>query len=111
MATAISSRPKTCLTCSIQPPARGSKAPADAPTSSSGTLMPMASTNSARPPSTASPVWLMCSSAAASGAATQGLTTSAEMPPIANTPAYWPPRMRPPRLDRPSRNADGSCSS
>jgi hypothetical protein len=48
------------------------QAPADAPTSSSGTLMPAASANSAEPPSSTSRVWLRKTSAAASGAATQG---------------------------------------
>ena len=59
MATPKSTMPKTFLTCSIQVPARGSRLPADSPTSSSGTLMPMAIANSAVPPITTSLVWLM----------------------------------------------------
>ena len=57
-ATPSSSTPNTRLTPSIQAPARGSSAPAEAPTSSSGTLMPAASENSAVPPSQTSRVWL-----------------------------------------------------
>ena len=49
--------------------------------------MPAASENSAVPPSVTSRVWLMNTSAPASGAATHGLTISADTPPIANTPA------------------------
>ena len=59
IATASSIQPKTCLTRTIQAPARGSSEPADRPTSSSGTLMPAASANSATPPSSTSRVWLM----------------------------------------------------
>ena len=58
-ATASNITPKKCLTLSIQPPARGSKVPAESPTSSSGTLMPQAIENKARPPSSTSLVWLM----------------------------------------------------
>ena len=58
-AVAISSTPKKALTPSIHPPARGSRVPAPRPTSSSGTLMPAASANSATPPISAFPVWLM----------------------------------------------------
>jgi hypothetical protein len=58
-ATASSITPKACFTCAIQAPARGSSAPADSPSSSSGTLMPTAIANSALPPSTTSRVWLM----------------------------------------------------
>ena len=90
-ATASSITPKKVLTPSIQAPARGSSDPADTPTSSSGTLMPMARLNSARPPITTSLVWLMKTSAPASGAATQGPTISADSPPITNTPANLPP--------------------
>ena len=59
MATANRATPKKRLTESIQPPARGNRAPADRPTSRSGTPMPKARENSDTPPSTTSPVWLM----------------------------------------------------
>ncbi len=101
IATASSSTPKNCFTPSIQGPAFGSSAPAEAPTSSSGTLIPTASANSALPPSITSRVWLRYTSAPASGAATQGLTINADSPPIRNTPAMRPPRSRCPF--RPSR--------
>jgi len=52
--------------------------------------MPTAIANSAAPPMTTSRLWLMYSSAAASGAATQGPTISAEIAPITNTPASLP---------------------
>ena len=57
-ATPSSSTPNAALTSTIQAPARGSSAPAEAPISSSGTLMPAASENSAVPPSQTSRVWL-----------------------------------------------------
>ena len=50
--------PNPRLTSSIQAPARGSSAPADAPINSSGTLMPAAREKSAVPPSQTSRVWL-----------------------------------------------------
>ena len=57
-ATPTSSTPKAILTSTIQAPARGNNAPAEAPTSNSGTLMPAASEKSAVPPSQTSRVWL-----------------------------------------------------
>ena len=49
--------------------------------------MPAARANSADPPNTTSRVWLRYTRALANGAAPQGLTISAEIPPTANTPA------------------------
>ncbi len=91
MAIASIITPKKYFTAFIQPPARGSRAPADTPTSSSGTPMPSASTNSATPPSVVLPVCAMKASAAASGGATQGPTMTADSTPMANTPTKLPP--------------------
>ena len=55
-AVASSSMPKRRLTDSIHAPVRGSRAPAEPPTASSGTPMPQASANRAEPPSSTSPV-------------------------------------------------------
>ena len=90
-ATDSSITPKKLFTPSIQPPAPGSSDPAETPTSNSGTLMPIARLNRARPPITTFLVWLMNTSAPASGAATHGPTISADRPPITNTPANLPP--------------------
>ena len=57
--------------------------------------MPVASANSAAPPSTTSPEREICSSVPASGAETQGLTMIAEKTPIAATDAMRPPCRRP----------------
>jgi hypothetical protein len=73
--------------------------------------MPAASENRAEPPSATSRVWLRKTSAAASGAATHGLTISADTPPIAKTPAKRPPGKR---CDMPVSGPvtdAGSCSS
>ena len=78
------------MTAVIHAPDLGSHSPAEPPTTISGTLMPAASENNAVPPSATSRVWLMNTSAPASGALTQGLTISADTAPIANTPAAWP---------------------
>ena len=94
IATASKATPKKRLTASIQPPARGSKAPAERPISNSGMPMPMASENSDTPPSTTSLVWLMYSKAPAKGAATQGPTINAEMAPMTKTLVKRPPWMR-----------------
>ena len=51
--------PNTALTAVIHGPVRGSRLPADRPTSSKGRLMPQAIAYSAVPPSTTSRVWLM----------------------------------------------------
>jgi hypothetical protein len=53
------STPNRTLTAVIHAPARGSRLPADTPTSNSGRLMPQAMAYSALPPSTTSRVWLM----------------------------------------------------
>ena len=58
-ATASSSTPKNCFTAFIHDPARGSSAPSDTPTTTSGRPMPKAMTNSAVPPISASRVWPM----------------------------------------------------
>ena len=91
MAIASISTPKKYFTAFIQPPARGSSAPADRPTSSRGTPMPSASTNSATPPSVVLPVCAMKASAAASGGATQGPTMTADSAPMTKTPMKLPP--------------------
>ena len=56
-AVASSITPKPFLTPSIHGPVFGSSEPPAVPTAISGTPMPSAMTNSAVPPSTASPVW------------------------------------------------------
>ena len=48
--------------------------------------MPMLMTNSAAPPRTTSPVWLITVSAAMSGGATQAETMSADSAPMTPTP-------------------------
>ena len=53
--------------------------------------MPMLITNSASPPRTTSPVWLITVSAAISGGATQAETMSADSAPMTPTPTYVPP--------------------
>ncbi len=110
-AIASISTPKQRLTASIHTPARGSNAPADTPTSSSGTLMPTAIANSALPPMMTSRVWLMYSSAPASGAATHGPTISPEIAPMANTPASLPDDWRFETVLNLSCSTLGTCSS
>ena len=85
-ATPRNSTPKRFLTVSIHAPARGSSFPAEAPTNSNGVPMPRLITNSAAPPRTTSPVWLMTVSAAISGGATQAETISADSAPMTPTP-------------------------
>ena len=82
MATPSMMTPKPCLTFSIQAPTRGSNDPAEAPMMSNGTPKPRPMANSAAPPSSASPVWLIYSSAPARGGATQGPTMTADTAPI-----------------------------
>ena len=74
--------PKPCLTFSIHAPTRGSNDPADAPITSNGTPKPSPMENSAAPPSSASPVWLIYNSAPARGGATQGPTMTADTAPM-----------------------------
>ncbi|OIQ84114.1 hypothetical protein GALL_340580 [mine drainage metagenome] len=111
MAMASMSTPKKLRTAFIQAPALGSKAPAEAPISSSGTPMPMESANRAIPPNSTSWVWPIYSSAPASGAATQGLMISADSAPMAKTPTNRPPWMRLVMLTMPLSSPLGSCSS
>ena len=73
--------------------------------------MPIASRNSAAPPKAGSWLWLMYSTAAASGGATQGPTINADSAPIAATPASEPPRCLSLTLPSFARSAAGSCSS
>ncbi len=96
---------------SIHAPAFGSSLPAEAPKTSSGAPMPSDSANSAAPPRTGSPVAPITISAAASGAATQGPTMSAENMPIAPAPIQVPDRWR---LDSAASlvcSEAGTCSS
>ena len=85
--------------------------PAAAPNASNGAPMPIASRNSAAPPSTGSWLWPMYSTAPASGGATHGPTISADNAPIAATPASEPPRWRSVSAPSRERSAIGSCSS
>ncbi len=71
--------------------------------------MPTASEKSAVPPSQTSRVWLRYSNAPASGAATQGLTISADTPPIAQTPATRPAGSLCDAVAMRDASADGSC--
>ena len=59
IATPSSSIPNSFFTPSIQAPTRGSRLPAESPSSSSGTPIPRAIENNAAPPSSMSRVWLM----------------------------------------------------
>ena len=85
-ATPSISAPNTCFTVSIHAPARGRIWPAEAPTASSGTPMPIAIENSATPPRVISPDWPMTDSAATSAGPTQVVTISADNAPITTTP-------------------------
>ena len=89
-ATASIMTPKSFLTRSIHGPALGSSFPAEAPTTSSGVPMPMLMANSAAPPRTICPVWLMTSSAPTSAGPTQVVTMSAESAPMTATPPKVP---------------------
>ena len=91
-ATARNITPKRFLIVSIHAPARGSSAPADAPTSSSGVPMPSAMDNIATPPRTASPVFATNVSAPISTGATQAETMSADNAPMTATPMKVPAR-------------------
>ncbi len=73
--------------------------------------MPIARLNSARPPTSTSCVRLMKTSAPASGAATQGPTMSADIPPITKTAASRPPASRPERSVSRLCTKAGICNS
>src|SRR5471030_1962314 len=109
-ATAISSKPKTCLTWFIHAPARGSRLPAEIPVSSSGTLMPAAIENSAQPPVQTLRVWLIYSSAPASGPATHGPTDQAGVGAITDSPIERPAARLAPGLLKRLCRALGSCN-
>ena len=110
-ATPRKSTPKTCLTVSIQAPARGRSLPAEAPTTSKGAPMPMDRENKARPPRSTLPVWLMTASAATSGGATQAVTTSEDSAPIRAVDSTLPPESLPLTPFKRVCNPAGNCSS
>ena len=103
--------PNTRCAVVIHGPLVGMPRPAAAPNASNGVPMPIASRNSAAPPSTGSWLWPMYSTAPASGGATHGPTISADNAPIAATPASEPPRWRSVIAPRRERRAIGSSSS
>ena len=82
--------PNTCLTVSIQAPARGRSSPADAPTSSSGAPIPRLMANSAAPPRNTSPLWPITASEATRGGATHAVTISDDSAPMIAVPIRVP---------------------
>src|SRR6185312_1164877 len=84
----------TFFTHIIQEPARGSRdsVPADTPTATNSVLMPNEKTNKYRKPNTALCVVDTHVSTAAITGAEHGAATSPDAAPIANVPAYCPPR-------------------
>ena len=111
IATPSSRTPKKRLTDSIQGPAFGKNAPADAPKIKSGMPIPSAMENRAAAPNTTSRVWLIYSSAPANGAATQGPIISADSAPIPKTLAKCPPLKCPVSLESLLCIEFGNCSS
>ena len=103
--------PKKFFTACIQAPALGNSAPAEAPMTSRGNPMPKPIMNRAAPPSKTSRDWLTYKSAPAKGAATHGPTMTADIAPMAKTPASVPPVRRLLVLVAPDCHAVGNCNS
>src|SRR5882672_1184037 len=78
--------PNAPLTVFIHPPTRGNRKPADAPTTSNGTPMPMLIENSATEPRATSCVWLIMVSAPTSTGATQAVTIKELSAPMTAVP-------------------------
>src|SRR6185295_2256652 len=90
--TSRKATPKRFLTVSIHAPARGSNAPAEAPTSSNGVPMPSAIASMAMAPRSMLPPLAMNASAPMSTGATQADTMSADSAPMTPTPMNVPAR-------------------